>query len=139
MMVGNQSSQGKGIVVLPQEVLEKIDRNKDNLSRAEFIGSCLDSLLETEEVPGRAEKQPQYGTVAERGKVEEAVSREEFEEFKRGVKNLQRAFTEMLLDFVVEPVAKASKEEQERLLQRVRELLEEQYEKPDKRRSAARR
>lgn len=126
MMVGNQSSQGKGIVVFPQEVLEKIDRNKDNLSRAEFIESCLDALLETKEVTGRAEKQPEYGAVAERGEMAEAVSRREFEEFKRGVKSLQHAFIELLLAFTMEPVAKASKEEQERLVQRVRELLEEQ-------------
>jgi len=122
----NQTSQRKGIVVFPQEVLEKIDRNKDNLSRAEFIESCLDSLLETEGAPGRTKKQPEHGTAAERGEVEEAVSQEEFEGFKKGVKNLQRAFIELLLDFAIEPVARASKEEQERLVQRVRELLEQQ-------------
>lgn len=127
MAIGNQPNRGgKGIVVFPQEVLEKIDRNKDNLSRAEFIESCLDSLLETEEVPSRTKKQPESGTVAERGEVEEAVSREEFQEFRKGIKNLQRAFIELLLDFAIEPVARASKEEQERLVQRVRELLEQQ-------------
>ena len=126
MTDGNQPSRGKGIVVFPQEVLEKIDQNKDNLSRAEFIASRLDSLLETEGVPDRVEKQPEHGTVAERGEVEGAVSQEEFEEFKKGVKNLQRAFIELLLDFTIEPVARASKEEQERLVQRVKELLEQQ-------------
>ena len=126
MTTGNQPSRGKGIVVFPQEVLDKIDRNKDNLSRAEFIESCLDSLLETEEVPSSTKKQPESGTVAERGEVEEAVSQEEFQEFRKGIKNLQRAFIELLLDFAVEPVARASKEEQERLMQRVRELLEQQ-------------
>ncbi len=126
MTDGNQPNPGKGIVVFPQEVLEKIDRNKDNLSRAEFIETCLDSLLETEEAPVSTKKQPKSGTVAERGEVEEAVSQEEFDEFRKGIKNLQRAFIELLLDFAIEPVAKASKEEQERLVQRVRELLEQQ-------------
>lgn len=122
----NQPNGGKGIVIFPQEVLDKIDRNKDNYSRAEFIETCLDSLLETEEVPGKVKKQTQSGTVAKRGEVEEAASREDFMEFKKGMKNLQRAFIELLLDFAIEPVARASKEEQERLVQRVRELLEEQ-------------
>ena len=122
----NQPRQGKGIVVFPQEVLEKIDRSRDNLSRAEFVESLFDSLLEMEEAPGRARKQSESGTVAERGEVEEAASREEFEEFRKRIKNLQRTFIELLLDFAIEPVARASKEEQERLVQRVRELLEQQ-------------
>ncbi len=126
MTDGNQPSKGKGIVVFPQEVMEKIDRNRDNLSRAEFVESLFDSLLETEEVPARTKKQSESGPAAKRGEAGEAVSQEEFDEFRTGMKNLQRAFIELLLDFAIEPVAKASKEEQERLVQRVRELLEQQ-------------
>ena len=83
-------------------------------------------MTETGESPGRVEKQSKSGTVARRDDGEETASREDFDEFKKGIKNLQRAFIELLLDFAIEPVARASKEEQERLVQRVRELLEEQ-------------
>ena len=43
-----------------------------------------------------------------------------------GVILTNNVLIEMLLDFVIEPVARASKEEQERLVQRVKELLEQQ-------------
>jgi len=126
MTSGNQPGQDKGIVVLPQKVLEKIDRFRDRLSRAEFIEVCIDSLLERGEAPVEIGKQTEYGTTSGRERVEETVSREEFEEFKKGIKNLQRAYIDVLLAFTVEPAARGAKEEQERLTQRVRELLESQ-------------
>ena len=126
MTGGSQPGQDKGIVVLPQKVLEKIDRNKDKLSRAEFIEVCIGSLLEQGAPHQATGQQAEYGTAAERVEVEEAVSRRELDEFKKGIKNLQRAYIETLLAFAIEPAARASKEEQERLTQRVRELLESQ-------------
>ena len=113
-MAGNESSREKGIVIVPQAVLDKIDRNKDDLSRAEFIEACIDALLEGKEAGERG------------GRTSGGdISREEFDDFKKSLRSLQQAIIEMLLAFAVEPAARSSKAEQERLLQRVKDMIDE--------------
>jgi len=119
-----ETSQDKGMIIVPLRVLEKIDRNKDRLSRAEFVELSIDTLLEQGEALDKLREQSQGNTIAGRPEAEEAVSREEFEEFKRNMKNLQRAYIDLLLAFTIEPTTKASKEEQEHFKQRVAEILE---------------
>lgn len=125
-----ETSQDKGMIIIPLRVLEKIDRNKDRLSRAEFVELCIDTLLEQGEVLDRL-KPTEGSPLAGRPETEEVISREEFEEFKKGIKNLQRAYIDLLLAFTVEPMTKASREEQERFRQRVAEVLGEEDGKQD--------
>ncbi len=109
----NELSQDKGIIIVPASLLEKIDQCRDKLSRAEFVEFCADALLKQEEegVPRGA-------------KDEESVSRQEFDEFKKGIKNLQRAYIDLLLTVSLEPLGKASAQEVESFKQRLAELLE---------------
>ena len=111
------STTTRAVIVVPQELLEKIDRYRDELSRAEFISLCIDTLLQREEPPpGRTMPQ-------RKGELMEVVSRQEFEEFKKGIKELQRAYIDLLLSATLEPLSKTSAEEQRRFKERVAELL----------------
>ena len=122
-MAFDEVTQDKAIIVIPAKLLRIIDQSRDTLSRVEFIEVCISTLLKQGEVSGVA---PEEVGTAKGAKVEESVSRQEFEEFKRGIKNLQRAYIELLLAFNLEPAARSSMEEREQLTQRVMRLLEEQ-------------
>ena len=122
-MAFDEPTQDKGIMIIPAKLLRIIDQSRDTLSRVEFVEVCIDTLLKQGEVSGIA---PEEVGTAKGAKVEESVSRQEFEEFKRGIKNLQHAYIDLLLAFNFEPAARDSTEEREQLTQRVKRLLEEQ-------------
>ncbi len=122
-MAFDEPTQDKGIMIIPAKLLRIIDQSRDTLSRVEFVEVCIDTLLKQGEVSGIA---PEEVGTAKGAKVEESVSRQEFEEFKGGIKNLQRAYIDLLLAFNFEPAARDSTEEREQLTQRVKRLLEEQ-------------
>ena len=119
-----KATKDKGMIIVSLSILEKIDRNRDRLNRAEFVEFCIDTLLEQGEALSRLRGQTEGGTIAESPEAEEAVSRKEFEEFKKGMKKLQRAYMDLLLGLIVDPMTKASSEEQEHFRQRVAEILE---------------
>jgi hypothetical protein len=107
------------MIIVPVELLEKIDRNRGQLSRAEFIDFCIDTLLQKGEElapPGAAEGE----TVA----PAESVSRQEFEEFRKRIKELQRAFIDFMVNWGLEPLERAPAEEQERFKEEVARLLQ---------------
>lgn len=122
-MAFDEPTEDKAIIVMPAKLTRIIDRSRDRLSRVEFIEVCLNTLLKEGEVSGVAAEKVD---TAKGAKPEEPVSRQEFEEFKRGMKNLQQAYIELLLAFNLEPAARGSMEEREQLTQRVKRLLEEQ-------------
>ncbi len=118
----DESTEDKAIIVIPAKLQRIIDRSRDKLSRVEFIEVCINTLLKEGEVPGVA---PEKVDTAKGAEVGESVSRQEFEEFKRGMKNLQHAYIDLLLAFNFEPAARGSTEKREQLTQRVMKLLEE--------------
>ncbi len=121
--MANEPSQDKGMIIAPVRLLEKIDQCRDKLGRAEFVEFCVDALLKQGEVSGVGE--PEREGVSARGaKGEETVSRQEFAEFKKGIKNLQRAYIDLLLTISLEPLSKASAQEVQSFKQRLAELLE---------------
>ncbi len=122
-MAFDEPTEDKSIIVMPAKLTRIIDRSRDKLSRVEFIEVCLNTLLKQGEVSGVA---PEKVGAARGVETEESVSRQEFEEFKRGIKNLQHAYIDLLLAFNLEPAARGSTEEREQLTQRVTRLLEEQ-------------
>ncbi len=119
--MATELTQDKAIIIIPARLLEKIDRSRDRLSRAEFVEFCVDALLKQGEVSGIA---PEEVGAARGAKAEESVSRQEFDDFKNGIKNLQRAYIDLLLAITLEPLSKASAEELESFKQRLAELLE---------------
>lgn len=122
LVESTQDKADKALIIIPVKLLERIDQNREKLSRAEFVEFCINTLLKQGEVSDVA---PEKVGAAKGVETEESVSRQEFEEFKRGIKNLQQAYIELLLAFNLEPAARDSTEKREQLTQRVRRLLEE--------------
>ena len=123
----------RAILVIPQALLEKIDRHRDELSRAEFTGFCIQSLLEHSEEVGHLQDQGQGqdqgqeekpSTLARNGGGVQGVSRQEFEEFVRRVKESQQLFVDFLLDYGLESLDRAPMEVREHFKGQVAQLLE---------------
>lgn len=70
---------------LPHSLIEKIDENRRGLTHEEFIDLCVDAWTQYDQ--SAVEKPPEQAY----------VTRERFEEFKRGRRNLLRSFTEFVL------------------------------------------
>jgi hypothetical protein len=73
----------KRMLIVDEETLTKIDENRGDMSRAEFINFLINSQLGEEE--SATAISPQY------------VNREEFQEFTQGMKELMKRF----LDFFI--------------------------------------
>ena len=110
-------------MTVPLRLLEKIERNRGSLSRAEFVESCVDSLLEQGTASDSAAQQMDRRVPAEGHEEEGPVSRREFEEFKQETKNLQQPYIDPLT-FTQESFSRASRDEQKRFRQRVSKLPE---------------
>jgi hypothetical protein len=74
----------KRLLVLPPEVVRKIDENRGDLSQAEFLSFLLNSCLEGESV------------------AERFVTREAFHEFEQGMKDLMRNFLDFFISYGLE-------------------------------------
>ena len=74
------------IVVLPAELVVKVDENRGDMSRAEFIDLLLDSHLGNE----IEEHSPEF------------VTRESLADFERGIKELLRSFMEFFVTYSLE-------------------------------------
>jgi len=71
------------IIVLPAELVVKVDNNRGDMSRAEFIGLLLDSQLGND-------KEAQNPDL---------VTRESLADFERGIKKLLRSFLEFFVTY----------------------------------------
>jgi NAD(P)H-flavin reductase len=78
----------KRILIVDEETLIKIDENRGDMNRAEFIKCLIDNQLgETENATAIA---PQY------------VDREEFQEFSQGMKDLLKRFLDFFISYGLE-------------------------------------
>ena len=77
-------------VELSPTLLRKIDENRRGLTREEFIELCVDTWLKRERANGEKPSESPY------------VTREEFQEFERGIKNLLRSFLDFFLLYWME-------------------------------------
>ena len=75
----------KRMLIVPTEIAKKIDENRGDMDQAEFIDFLIDSHFQKEE--------PNDGHY---------VSREQFQAFERGMKDLFRNFLDFFLSFGLE-------------------------------------
>ena len=71
----------KRMLIVDAELVKKIDDNRGDLVRSEFINFLIDSQLKEKE----------------EGKKQGSVSREEFHQFQEGTKELLRNFLEFFI------------------------------------------
>ncbi len=77
----------KRMLIVDEELLSKIDENRGEMSRVEFIKFLISNQLEEQE-----------GTVTSN----QYVSREEFQEFAQGMKDLLRRFLDFFISYGLE-------------------------------------
>ena len=78
----------KRMLIVDEEILTKIDENRGDMSRAEFINFLISSQLGQDE--SATAISPQY------------VNREEFQEFAQGMKDLLKRFLDFFISYGLE-------------------------------------
>lgn len=77
----------KRMLIIDVELLRKIDENRGDMSRSEFINYVIDSLL---------------GDNIEVKQQANYITKEEFSQFEEGIKQLLRNFLEFFISYGVE-------------------------------------
>ena len=72
------------MLIVDTELLKKIDENRGDMSRADFINLLIDSQLKEEPVSHNY------------------ITKEEFQQYERGIKDLLRNFLEFFLSYGLE-------------------------------------
>ncbi len=116
------------IVIINEGLMRKIDGHRGELSRGEFVGRCVDSVLhelgqvEDTAVPTPKARKPEPEEVSCR---EGYVDRQEFDEFKSGMERLQQEFMDFFAKYHKELAGeKLSPENSERFCKELKRLLQ---------------
>jgi hypothetical protein len=96
----------KRMLIVDAELVKKIDDNRGDLGRSEFINFLIES--------GVKEK--------EEGKKQGSITREEFHQFQEGTKELLRNFLEFFISYGLELGKQPSDNEFEQLAQKLHSL-----------------
>ena len=94
----------KRMLIVDAELVKKIEDNRGDMSRSEFINFLIDSQLKEE------------------SKRHEGVTREEFHQFQEGTKELLRNFLEFFISYGLELGKQPKDKEFEQLTQRLQAL-----------------
>lgn len=115
------------MLILDRDLVNKIDEHRGDLSRQDFIDFCIDKCLETVQREEQAEErrgaEREFG--GEREAAEAYATREEFQEFKRGITSLIRSFLEFFVTFGLELGTAKGSAELERLKRQLGDMLKE--------------
>jgi hypothetical protein len=114
----------KKMVVIDQELIKKIDRNRGILGRVEFVTRCVQATMaemEPEMLIAEAGAEAPEEAAAEEG----YVTKEEFADFRKNMEAIQREFLNFFTTYgrhlLGEPL---SDEEKERFSTEFRRLLD---------------
>jgi hypothetical protein len=94
----------KRMLIVDAELVKKIDDNRGDMSRTEFINFLIASQLKEE------------------SKKQDGVSREEFHQFQEGTKELLRNFLEFFISYGLELGKQPKDSEFEQLTQKLQTL-----------------
>ena len=94
----------KRMLVVDAELVKKIDENRGDLSRSEFVNFLID------------------GQLKEESKTNDGVTREEFRQFQEGAKELLRSFLEFFINYGLELGKQPKNDEFEQLTRRLQSL-----------------
>jgi len=94
----------KRMLIVEAEVLNRVDDNRGDIDRSDFINFLIDSQLREE------------------SKRRDGVSREEFEQFQEGTKELLRKFLEFFISYGLELGKQPGDDEFERLSEKLQAL-----------------
>jgi hypothetical protein len=80
----------KRMLIVDEETLARIDENRGDMSRSEFIKFLIENQLGENESATATAIKPQY------------VDREEFQEFQQGMKDLLKRFLDFFISYGLE-------------------------------------
>ena len=102
----------KRMLVVDADLVKKIDENRGELSRSEFIDLLIEGqLLDRED-----------GNKSRAAVEDDAVTREEFIQFQEGAKELLRSFLDFFINYGLELGREPRDEEFEQLSKKLRTL-----------------
>ena len=107
----------KRLLVVPEELVKKIDDNRGDTGQAEFIDILIDNQFKKN---GKKEQQQNY------------VTKAEFQAFEKDIKKLLRSFLDFYVGYGLELGKQSPKSEFEELTSKLKELednLDENSEK----------
>jgi len=96
----------KRMLIVDAELVKRIDDNRGDLGRSEFINFLIESELKEKE----------------EGKKQGSVTREEFHQFQEGTKELLRNFLEFFISYGLELGKQPGDNEFEQLAQKLQSL-----------------
>lgn len=96
----------KRMLIVDAELVRRIDENRGDLGRSEFINFLIDSELKEKE----------------EGKKQGGVTREEFHQFQEGTKELLRSFLEFFISYGLELGRRPDDSEFEHLTRKLQTL-----------------
>jgi len=96
----------KRMLIVDAELVKRIDDNRGDIGRSEFINFLIESQLKEKE----------------EGKKQGSVTREEFHQFQEGTKELLRNFLEFFISYGLELGKQPSDNEFEQLAQKLQGL-----------------
>ncbi len=94
----------KRMLIVPTELVKKIDENRGDLSQSEFLSLLLDKSLDGESL------------------AERFVTQDTFQEFKQGMKDLMRNFLDFFISYRLELGQGPGGDEVEALSQKLQHL-----------------
>ena len=77
------------ILIVPADLIKRIDENRDDMSRADFVEFLIESRIGPESKEQESKEQPY-------------VTKEELKEFERGIKGLLQSFLEFFVSYGLE-------------------------------------
>ncbi len=92
----------KKMLIVEDSLIEKIDQNRGDVSRTEFLEFCLDRCLEelqAERTPGEERRTVEREPVTTETREQAYLTRSEFQEFKRSVRDLLKVTVDFLIPF----------------------------------------
>ena len=120
----------KKMLIVDDSLIEKIDQNRGDVSRVEFLEFCLDKCLEelqSERAPGEERGAAERESVETITGEHAYLTRSEFQEFKRSVRELLRVTLDFLITFSLGTRASgATEDDLERLKRRLDTIAGEQ-------------
>ncbi len=117
------------MLIVDDRLIDKLDENRGDVSRAEFVEFCLDRCLEelqTERDQSEEKRADEREFVTKEREESVSATRREFQEFKRNVRDLITTYLDFVTEHRPEPRAGgATQEDLDRLKRRLRAIAGE--------------
>jgi hypothetical protein len=117
----------KRMLILPAEVIKRIDDNRGDLGQAEFINFLIENQLKGESKEKQAISREEIASLIDSQLKEEAkkqhyVTREEIQSFEQDIKSLLKTFLDFFVSYGLELGKQSPKAEFEELSSKLGEL-----------------